>query len=64
MARLPRSTYIYIYVYLHHFSSGASRVSLQGGASFKVEQAHLLHEKIGKDQKGLHKRGIHDQGDF
>ena len=21
-------------------------------------------QKIGKDQKGLHERGIHDQGDF
>ena len=23
-----------------------------------------LSTKLGKDQKGLHKRGIHDQGDF
>ena len=29
-----------------------------------VIECHLHTHLIGKDQKGLHKRGIHDQGDF
>ena len=45
-----------------------SRKTVEKGAEWvpvkQPEKTAKTPEKIGKDQKGPHKRGIHDQGDF